>query len=236
MKYDENRKLTIKEWCVQDRPREKYVKHGASSLSDAELIAILLRTGNVKDTAVELAKKLLINSNNSLNELSTKSLQELSKVKGIGSAKAVSLLVAFEIGKRVRSEKVEQNNRIDSPNDVLELMQDKIAYRKHEEFWVIYLNHSNLILKVSQISKGGITNAPVDIRIILHEALNLKATSMLLSHNHPSGNLQPSKADIEVTKKIRSAAAMMDISLIDHVIVFERERFSFVENSIVPFK
>lgn len=236
MKYDENKRLTIKDWCVQDRPREKYVKQGASSLSDAELIAILLRTGNVSDTAVELAKKLLISSNNSLNELSTKSLQELKGVKGVGSAKAVSLLVAFEIGKRCRSEKVEQNKRIDSPNDVLELMQDKIAYKNHEEFWVIYLNYSNVILKVSQISKGGMTNAPVDIRIILQEALNLKATSMLLSHNHPSGNLLPSKADIEVTKKIRSAAAMMDISLIDHVIVFERERFSFVENSIVPFK
>ncbi len=225
----ENKKLTIKDWSVQDRPREKYAKNGAVSLSDAELIAILLRTGNASESAVDLAKKVLASSGNSLNALSGMSLRDLSQIKGIGQAKAISLLTAFEIGKRIRTEKVEQRPQIQSSLDVVNLMQNKIAFLDHEEFWVIYLNNANLILKAVQISKGGITSTEVDTRIVMQEAVVLKATQIILCHNHPSGSVKPSHADILLTEKIRKAAELLDISLIDHVVIHRERYYSFAE-------
>ena len=225
----ENKRLTIKEWSVQDRPREKYAKSGAVALSDAELIAILLRTGNESESAVELAKRLLSSSNNSLNDLSEKSLCELSGIKGIGQAKAITLLTAFEIGRRVRSEKVELQPHIQNSRDVVNLMQAKIAYLKHEEFWVIYLNNANTILKTVQISKGGITSTEVDTRIVMQEAVILKATQIILCHNHPSGSVNPSKADLQLTEKIRKAAQIMDIVLVDHIIIHREKYYSLAE-------
>ena len=226
----ENKKLTIKDWSVQDRPREKYAKNGAVSLSDAELIAILLRTGNASESAVDLAKKVLASSGNSLNTLSGMSLRDLSQIKGIGQAKAISLLTAFEIGKRIRTEKVEQRPQIQSSLDVVNLMQNKIAFLDHEEFWVIYLNNANLILKAVQISKGGITSTEVDTRIVMQEAVVLKATQIILCHNHPSGSVKPSHADILLTEKIRKAAELLDISLIDHVVIHREKYYSFAED------
>lgn len=225
----ENKRLTIKQWSAQDRPREKYAKGGANALSDAELIAILLRTGNPNDSAVELAKKLLSQSGNSLNTLSGKSLRELSQVKGIGQAKAISLLSAFEIGNRIRAEKVEQCRQIRSSLDVVNLMQDKIANLDHEEFWTIFLNQANRILSITQISKGGITDTPVDTRIIMQQAVLHKATQIILCHNHPSGSVTPSRADIRLTEKLRKAAELMDILLVDHLILHRQQYFSFVE-------
>lgn len=225
----ENKRLTIKQWSAQDRPREKYAKGGAHALSDAELIAILLRTGNPNDSAVELAKKLLSLSGNSLNTLSGKSLRELSQVKGIGQAKAISLLSAFEIGNRIRAEKVEQCQQIRSSLDVVNLMQDKIANLDHEEFWTIFMNQANRILSITQISKGGITDTPVDTRIIMQQAVLNKATQIILCHNHPSGSVTPSRADIRLTEKLRKAADLMDILLVDHLILHKQQYFSFVE-------
>ena len=210
----ENKKLTIKDWSVQDRPREKYAKNGAVSLSDAELIAILLRTGNASESAVDLAKKVLA--------------FEVTKLVH-GEAKAISLLTAFEIGKRIRTEKVEQRPQIQSSLDVVNLMQNKIAFLDHEEFWVIYLNNANLILKAVQISKGGITSTEVDTRIVMQEAVVLKATQIILCHNHPSGSVKPSHADILLTEKIRKAAELLDISLIDHVVIHRERYYSFAE-------
>lgn len=226
----ENRKLTIKEWSVQDRPREKYAKNGAVALSDAELIAILLRTGNAAESAVDLAKKLLASSGNSLNALSDMSLRELSQIKGIGQAKGIALLSAFELGKRIRAEKVEKSQQIKSSIDVVNLMQDKIAHLNHEEFWTIYLNNANNILSAIQISKGGISGTEVDTRIVMQEALALKATQIILCHNHPSGSVKPSRADIQLTEKIRSAAELLDIILIDHIIVHRELYYSFAED------
>lgn len=225
----ENKRLTIKEWSVQDRPREKYARNGAASLSDAELIAILFRTGNASESAVELAKRLLSSSNNSLNELSEKTLRELSENKGIGQAKAMALLTAFEIGRRVRAEKVEQKPQIQSSMDVVNFMQNKIAYLNHEEFWVLYLNNANLILKTAQISKGGITSTEVDTRIVMQEAVVQKATQLILCHNHPSGSVRPSRADINLTEKISKAAKIMDIALVDHIIIHREKYYSFAE-------
>ena len=224
----ENRRLTIKQWSVQDRPREKYARNGASSLSDAELLAILLRTGNASDSAVELAKKVLAASGNSLNTLSDMSLRELSQIKGIGQAKAISLLTAFEIGNRVRAEKIEESLQILSSMDVVSLMQDKIARLDHEEFWAIYLNQANRILNIFQISKGGISTTEVDTRIVMQQAVLSKATQIILCHNHPSGSVKPSRADIQLTEKMRHAAEVMDIALIDHIIIHREKYYSFV--------
>jgi DNA repair protein RadC len=225
----ENRKLTIKEWSVQDRPREKYAKNGAVALSDAELIAILLRTGNSAESAVDLAKKLLAVSGNSLNNLSDMSLRELSQIKGIGQAKAIALLTAFELGKRIRSEKVEESLQILSSRDVVNLMQDKIAYLDHEEFWAIYLNQANRILHTCQISKGGISTTGVDTRIVMQEAVLNKATQIILCHNHPSGSVRPSRADIQLTEKLHHAAELMDLLLVDHIIIHKERYYSFAE-------
>lgn len=225
----ENRRLTIKQWSVQDRPREKYARNGASSLSDAELLAILLRTGNTTDSAVELAKKVLAASGNSLNTLSDMSLRELSQIKGIGQAKAISLLTAFEIGNRVRAEQVEERLQILNCMDVVSLMQDKIARLDHEEFWAIYLNQANRILNIFQISKGGISTTEVDTRIVMQQAVLSKATQIILCHNHPSGSVKPSRADIQLTEKMRHAAEVMDIALMDHIIIHREKYYSFVE-------
>lgn len=225
----ENRKLTIKEWSVQDRPREKYAKNGAVALSDAELIAILLRTGNTAESAVDLAKKLLATSGNSLNALSDMSLRDLSRIKGIGQAKAIALLTAFELGKRIRAEKVEESLQILNSRDVVNLMQDKIAHLDHEEFWAIYLSQANRILQTCQISKGGISSTGVDTRIVIQEAVLNKATQIILCHNHPSGSVRPSRADIQLTEKLRHAAELMDLILVDHIIIHKERYYSFVE-------
>ena len=225
----ENKRLTIKEWSVQDRPREKYARNGAAALTDAELIAILFRTGNASESAVELAKRLLSSSNNSLNELSEKTLPELSEIKGIGQAKAMALLTAFEIGKRIRAEKVEERPVIQNSMDVVNLMQNKIAYLDHEELWVIYLNNSNRILDAVQINKGGIYSTEVDVRIVLQKAVMKKSTQIILCHNHPSGSVRPSKADIQLTEKTKKAAKLLDILLVDHVIIHKEKYYSFVE-------
>ena len=229
----ENKRLTIKEWSVQDRPREKYARNGAASLSDAELIAILFRTGNASESAVELAKRLLSSSNNSLNELSEKTLLELSETKGIGQAKAMALLTAFEIGRRIRAEKVEEKPVIKSSLDVVNLMQNKIAYLDHEELWVIYLNQSSRILDVVQVNKGGIASTEVDVRIVLQQAVVKKSTQIILCHNHPSGSIRPSKADIQLTEKTRKAANLLDVMLVDHIIIHRERYFSFVEEGLL---
>lgn len=225
----ENRKLTIKEWSVQDRPREKYAKNGAVALSDAELIAILLRTGSTAESAVDLAKKLLATSGNSLNALSDMSLRDLSRIKGIGQAKAIALLTAFELGKRIRAEKVEESLQILNSRDVVNLMQDKIAHLDHEEFWAIYLSQANRILQTCQISKGGISSTGVDTRIVIQEAVLNKATQIILCHNHPSGSVRPSRADIQLTEKLHHAAELMDLILVDHIIIHKERYYSFVE-------
>ena len=229
----ENKRLTIKEWGVQDRPREKYARNGAAALSDAELIAILFRTGNASESAVELSKRLLASSNNSLNELSEKTLHELSGIKGIGQAKALALLTAFEIGRRIRAEKVEERPVIKSSLDVVNLMQNKIAYLDHEELWVIYLNQSSRILDIAQVNKGGIASTVVDVRLVLKQAVVNKSTQIILCHNHPSGSTSPSKADIQLTEKTRKAANLMDIMLVDHIIIHRERYFSFVEEGLL---
>lgn len=223
-------RLSIPDWSEEDRPREKFALKGASSLSDAELIAILLRTGSSQGSALDLSKSILALCGNSLNRLSKLSLEQLVGHKGIGQAKAITLLAAFELGNRIRAEKVKKEMHIRGTQDVVDIMQDKIANLKHEEFWVLYLNQSLRMLKASQIGKGGLSSTLVDVRILLQEAILQNATSIILCHNHPSGSLQPSKADIQLTRQICEAAHILNIEVMDHIIIHQGRYFSFAEN------
>ena len=231
--YQLPERMTIPDWCVQDRPREKYVTHGSSALSDAELIAILLRTGTSTENAVDLAKRLLCSCNHQLNQLSNLTFKQLTTIKGIGPAKAVSLMAAFELGKRIRSEKVTECKQIKCSADVVDLMQTRNAYLKHEEFWAILLNTAANIIDICQIGKGGLTSTLVDIRLILQQAILQESTSIIVCHNHPSGSVKPSNSDINLTKQIQQATDLLNIHLVDHIILHKNKYYSFHENQLL---
>lgn len=220
----------IKYWAEDDKPREKLLLKGKSSLSDAELLAIILGSGTRKESAVGLSKRILKTTNNSLNSLSKLSFQQLCSFNGIGPAKAICIIAALELAKRKKEELVVELPKIITTKTVFELMHPLLGDLPHEEFWVIYLNNSNQVVHKAQISKGGITGTVVDVRIILKIALEYHALSFILCHNHPSGKLHPSEADIEITNKIKIAAKQLDILLVDHMIVTELGYYSFAED------
>ena len=222
-------KIPLTDWSDQDKPREKFVQQGASVLSDAELIAILLRTGTDTENAVGLSKRILSNYGNSLNALSEATLHDLLKTRGIGQVKAVTLLAAFELGRRIRAEVVEQGRVVKSSADIVELIQPRIACLKHEEFWAVFLNQAARILKIAQISKGGLTATTVDVRMIMQEALMQKATGIILCHNHPSGSVRPSLDDKALTRQIVEAAKVLNMKVIDHVVVSGNSYYSFAD-------
>jgi len=226
-------KLTIPDWAIQDRPREKYLSSGFSSLSDAELIAILLRSGTKSESAVDVARNLLSTCNNNLNQLSETPLNKLLKINGIGKVKAITLLVAFELGKRSRVAVVEQKRKITNTNDLVNLMQTKNACLEYEEFWVIFVNQGSVLLGVENFGRGGLTSTSVDIRLILLKALELKATGLFICHNHPSGELQPSKSDVTLTEQMKEAALLLSIQLLDHIIICKENHYSFLENGML---
>ena len=225
--------LTIPEWSVSDRPREKYLAHGGRFVSDAELIAILLRNGSKDESAVELAKKILVANDNSINRLAEMPISDLQRMNGIGTVKAITLHAAFELGRRRRAEGVEQAAKITSLDDVISLMQSKLAELDHEEFWVVYVNQANTILKVEQVGSGGLTSTTVDIRSIIKTAVAVSATGLFLCHNHPSGNLKPSEPDITMTQKVRKAAEMFDIRIQDHIILHKEDAYSFYAEGLL---
>ena len=226
-------KLTIPQWATSDRPREKFLAKGKSSLTDAELIAILLRNGSSDESALDLAKRLLLLNHNSLNSLSEKSIEELMGITGIGIVKAITIQTAFELGQRRRAEKVTKQRKITTSADVLELMQGKFFNLPHEEFWVIYLNHSATLLRTENVGKGGLTSTTVDVRLIMKRAIELSATAIVLCHNHPSGDLRPSQKDIQLTQQIKNIAAMLNISLLDHIIIYNDYCYSFSDDGIL---
>lgn len=228
-----NQKLTIPRWDISDRPREKYIAKGKNALSDAELIAILFRSGTAQESALDLSRRLLSICDNSLNKLAYLTIEELVKIKGIGHAKAVSLHAAFELGRRRRSETIENRKKIKCTADIIELMQHQLADLKHEEFWVIFINQSSTIIKMENISKGGITSTTVDVRLIMKTALECFATGLILCHNHPSGEVDPSHADIQLTQRIKSAAELLNISLIDHIVMSNEKYYSFFSEGIL---
>lgn len=230
---DEKINLSIKKWAEDDRPREKLLQKGKLSLSDSELIAILIGSGSRNETAVELSKRILSSTKNNISELGKLSVNQLCKFKGIGPAKAVSIVAALELGRRRRLEEALEQKKISSSHSVFEIMQPVIGELPHEEFWIIYLNNSNKVIEQFQISKGGITGTLVDVRITLKKALEVGAVSIILVHNHPSGNLKASEADKQLTKKLKLAAESLDIKILDHLIVTEKSYLSFADEGML---
>ena len=228
----ENTNFPITNWSEDDRPREKLMLKGKSALSDAELIAILIGSGSKNESAVGLSKRILSSVDNHLNALGKLTITQLMSFKGIGEAKAISIIAAMELGRRRRAEEAVELKKISSSKMIFELMQPIIGELPHEEFWVLYLNRSNKVLSKSQQGKGGITGTLVDVRLVFKTALELGATSLILCHNHPSGRLTPSEADKQITKKLKIAGQNMDIQVLDHIIVTENDYFSFVDNEI----
>ena len=220
-------KLKISNLSDADRPREKYLSKGPNSLSDAELIAILLRTGSGNESVIDLSKRLLMNCGNSLHNLANMSLTDLMKIHGIGEVKAITIKAAFDLGSRKRVETVTKQKKIKSTTDLVELMQDKIANIPHEEFWAVFVSQSSAILGMDIIGKGGLTFTSVDVRMIMKRALELRATGILLCHNHPSGNVKPSSQDIAITTQINDAATLLNITILDHLILNNDNFFSF---------
>lgn len=229
----ENHSFSIKQWAEGDRPREKLLLKGKVALSDAELIAILISSGNREESAVQLAQRILSSSENKLNELGKLSVKQLTKFKGIGEAKAISIVAAMELGRRRRSEEALLQVKITSSDTIYEVMQPLIGDLGHEEFWVVYLNNSNKILRKMQLSKGGITGTVVDCRLAFKSALEIGATSIILAHNHPSGTLKPSQADKQLTQKLKLAGESLDIKVLDHLIVTQKSYFSFANEGIL---
>jgi DNA repair protein RadC len=224
----------ITNWSEDDKPREKLMLKGKSVLSDAELIAILIGSGSRNESAVDLSKRILASVDNNLNALGKLSIAQLINFKGIGEAKAISIIAAMELGRRRRrrSEEVVELTKITSSKAVFDVMQPIIGELPHEEFWVLFLNNSNKILFKTQLSKGGMTGTVVDVRIIFKIAFEQNAAAIILTHNHPSGKLQASDADIQITKKIKTAGQHLDISVLDHIIITETGHYSFVDEGI----
>ncbi|WP_289663242.1 RadC family protein [Flavobacterium panacagri] len=223
--------FAIRDWSDDDKPREKLMKKGRDALSDAELLAILIGSGSRNESAVALSQRILATAKN-LNALGKMSISQLMKFKGIGEAKAVSIVSALELGRRQRAEDVLVLKRITSSKAVFEIMQPIIGELPHEEFWVLFLNNSNKVISKSQLSKGGIAGTVVDMRLIFKLALENGATGLILCHNHPSGDLKPSNADKQITKKIKEAGEILDVKVLDHLIITESKYYSFVDEGI----
>jgi len=230
---DKSTSFSIKNWSQDDQPREKLLYKGKAILSDAELVAILIGSGNRDESAVSLCKRILSSVDNNLSELGKLSIKQLMAFKGIGEAKAISIIAALELGRRRRGEEALRKNKITSSKSVFELMQPIIGELPHEEFWIVYLNNSNKVIYKNQLSKGGITGTLVDTRLVLKTALEVGAVGLILAHNHPSGTLKPSQADKEVTLKLKTAAQSLDIKVLDHLIVTENAYFSFADESLL---
>lgn len=221
--------LKIKDWAIEDRPREKLLKKGLISLSDAELIALLIGSGTRNESAVELAKKVLKNANNNLNELGKLDINELQKNKGIGEAKAITIMAALELGRRRKVADVMEKQKINSSQDVFELFQPLLGDLPHEEFWILLLNRSNKIIDRFKISQGGISGTVIDTRLILKTAIEKLASSIILCHNHPSGNKMASDADDTITNKLIEGGKLLDIKVLDHIIIADTQFFSYAD-------
>jgi len=225
--------FSIKYWAEDDQPREKLMLKGKAALSDAELIAILIGSGSRSESAVELSKRILASVDNNLNALGKQSLQQLMGFKGIGEAKAISIAAAMELGRRRREEDIVKLDRVTGSKSVFDIMQPIVGELPHEEFWIIFLNNSNKVIYKSQISKGGITGTVVDTRIVFKTALEQNAVALILVHNHPSGVLQASEADKQITRQLKLAGQTMSINVLDHVIVTENGYLSFADDGML---
>lgn len=226
-------KLGIKSWAEEDRPREKLILHGRRQLTDAELIAILIGSGNRQETAVDLSKRILLYADNNLDVLGKASINELSRFKGIGDAKAIAIVAAMELGRRRKEVPAAPVLKILGSKDVFDLLCPVMSDLNHEEFWILILNRANVVKTKILISTGGQSGTVVDPKIIFKKALDANAASIILAHNHPSGNLKPSAEDLKVTKRLVEAGKLMDMPVLDHLIMTDRLFFSFADEGLL---
>jgi DNA repair protein RadC len=225
--------MSIKFLAEDDRPREKFLLKGKNSLSDSELLAIIMGSGSRDETAVELARKILASVSNNWHQLSLLTIKDLTKFKGVGEVKAISIATALEIGKRRASQEIPEKPQISSSNDAYQILKLHLADLRTEEFWAIFLNQSNKVIHIAQLTQGGINQSIVDIRIVFKTALDHFATGIIISHNHPSGNLKPSAEDIQITKKIKEAGNLMNVQLLDHLIITQNSYLSFADEGLL---
>ncbi len=225
--------LSIKEWAEEDKPREKMLLKGKGSLSDAELVAILLGSGTGGVSAVDLAKEVLATYQNDLSKLGKVSIKDLMKFKGIGEAKAVTIAAALELGRRRQTTQVKEKPKITSSHDAYLCVHALMEDLPHEVFKIILLNRNNRVTKIDTISSGGVAGTVVDPKVIFKKALDEQASSIILTHNHPSGNLKPSQADLNITKKLVAAGKTLDINVLDHLIISENGYYSFLDEGLI---
>lgn len=229
--YSKN--LTIKQWAEDDRPREKLLMKGRHSMTDAELLAIMIGSGTKDETALDLAKRILSTVSGNLGELARKGISDLMKIKGIGPARAILITAAMELGKRRNESEVIVKDKISCSRDVFEVLKCAMGDQPYEEFWILILNKANRVIRKCCISEGGVSGTVVDPKKIFKIALDHHASSIILGHNHPSGNVQPSEADQKITRKIRESGLMLDIAVLDHVILGDGNYFSFADEGII---
>lgn len=225
--------LKITDWALEDRPREKSIEKGMSSLSDAELLAILINSGTKNKSAVDLGRELLVKVNNNLNTLGKLSIAELKTLQGIGTARAVTIAAALELGRRRKLSEVPEVPQIKCSKDVADIFQPLLSDLPHEEFWILFLNRSNKVINRMKLSQGGVSGTVTDVRMVMKRAIECLASGIIVCHNHPSGNLNPSDADTKITQKIKDAGMLMDIQLLDHLIITDREYYSFADNGLL---
>ncbi len=228
-----NAHLSIAQWAEEDRPREKLLLKGKSTLSDAELIGILLGSGTKTLSAVDLAKQILNSIGNDLHALAKLSVHDLCKFKGIGEAKAISIVSALELGRRRKEAEPIVHPKINSSVDAYQLMKPDLSDLPHEEFWVILLKRNNHVIRKEQISFGGVSGTLVDPKIVFKKAIESLASSIILIHNHPSGNLKPSEVDIRLTKRLKESGTLLEIPIFDHLIFTDHGYFSFLDESMI---
>lgn len=225
--------MSIKFLAEDDRPREKFLLKGKSSLSDSELLAIIMGSGNRDETAVELARRILASVSNNWNQLSLLSVKDLMKFKGVGEVKAISIATALEIGRRRAGQEVPEKPVISSSSTAYNIFRNHLSDLRTEEFWAIFLNRSNKVIHFAQLTQGGINQSIVDIRVLFKTALDHFSTGIIIAHNHPSGSLQPSREDIEITRKIKTAGETLNIQLLDHLIITQNSYFSFSDDGLL---
>jgi DNA repair protein RadC len=226
----EQPKLCVKEWAEEDRPREKLLLKGVGALSNAELLAIIIGSGNREETVVELSQRILLSADNDINRLGKFSIKELIvNFKGIGEAKAISIVAALELGKRRKTAEIDQRQKIITSRDIYNLFHPMLCDLAYEEFWALFLNRANRVVSKLKISQGGVSETIVDSKLIFKEALNVLASGVVLCHNHPSGNTRPSSHDDYITMKLNSGIKTLDMSLMDHVIVCDGSYYSYAD-------
>jgi DNA repair protein RadC len=230
---DQSKHINIKSLAEDDRPREKFATMGRHTLSDAELIAIVLGSGNRSETAVQLARRMLYEHDNSINELAKLGISDLRRYKGVGSVKAVNIAAAFELGRRRNESVTTERQKITSSNIAYKILLKRLSDLPHEEFWILILNRANQVIKEEYLSKGGISGTVVDVRLICKRAIESNASGVVIAHNHPSGQVLPSEQDKSITKKLKEALKFFDISLLDHLIIGDQQYYSFSDEGLL---